>query len=156
MAATPEKITLQLRSMQKADIFEIAQIEQRGFPDPWPEKSFQDCLHLGYDCRVLEQNFVIQAYGVMVVENGGAHILNLCVRSELRRKGLGRILLDHLLDLARASGTNTMFLEVRSSNLPAIQLYESIGFSQIGVRRGYYPGSDGDEDAIVMALHLFS
>ena len=156
MAATPEKITLQLRRMQEVDISEIALIERSGFPDPWPEKSFQDCLHLGYDCRVLEQNLVIQAYGIMVVEAGDAHILNLCVRSELRRKGLGRILLDHLLDLARAGGANTMFLEVRSSNLPAIQLYESMGFSQIGVRRGYYPGANGGEDAMVMALHLFS
>ncbi len=156
MAATPEKITLQLRKMQEVDISEIAQIEQSSFPDPWPDKSFQDCLHLGYDCRVLEQNFVIQAYGIMVVENGDAHILNLCVRFELRRKGRGRIIMDHLLDLARVGGANTMFLEVRSSNLPAIQLYESMGFSQIGVRRGYYPGSEGGEDAIVMALHLFS
>ncbi len=154
MAATPEKITLQLRRMQEADISEIALIEQSGFPDPWPEKSFQDCLHLGYDCRVLEQNFVIQAYGIMVVETGDAHVLNLCVRSELRRKGLGRIMLKHMLDLARAGGANTMCLEVRSSNLPATQLYESMGFSQIGVRREYYPGSDGGEDAMVMALRL--
>ena len=109
MAATPEKITLQLRKMQEVDLSEIAQIEQSGFPDPWPEKSFQDCLHLGYYCSVLEQNFVIQAYGIMVVETGDAHILNLCVRSELRRKGRGRIMMDHLIDLARAGGANTMF-----------------------------------------------
>ena len=97
---------------------------------------------------------MIQAYGIIVIEHIESHILNLCVRSELRQKGFGRMMLDHLLDLARTSKTNTVSLEVNTTNQPAIQLYKSAGFHQIDILKVYYPQSDEGRDAIVMKLDL--
>jgi [ribosomal protein S18]-alanine N-acetyltransferase len=154
MAAAPEKVTLRLRKMQEADLREISVIEESAFPDPWPESSFRDCLRLGYVCRVLEHHFMIQAYGIIAIETATAHILNLCVRAESRRRGWGHAMLNHLLDLARAHRVNIVFLEVRSSNLPAIKLYHSMGFTRVGIRENYYPNPGAGEDAVVMALNL--
>ena len=154
MVVTPKRLTPQLREMQQADVFEIALIEKKVFPDPWSENLFHDCFRLGYTCRVLENNSMIQAYGIIVIEHIESHILNLCVRSELRQKGFGRMMLDHLLDLARTSKTNTVSLEVNTTNLPAIQLYKSAGFHQIDILKEYYPQSDEGRDAIVMKLDL--
>ncbi|HEX3773710.1 MAG TPA: ribosomal protein S18-alanine N-acetyltransferase [Polyangiaceae bacterium] len=78
------------------------------------------------------------------------HLLELAVSLEQRRKGFARALLEHLLEHARAEKKRLLLLEVRRSNGAAIKLYESIGFSTTGVRRGYY--SDTNEDALEMRI----
>ena len=70
----------------------------------------------------------------------------------MQGEGLGRIMVEHMLKCARNKGAARTFLEVRPSNHVAIKLYESMGFTQIGERRGYYPGHEGREDALVLAL----
>ena len=85
---------------------------------------------------------------------GEAHILNLCVRETMRGRGIGRTLLRQLLDLAVEAGVEDVFLEVRPSNLAAIRLYQSLGFVQVGVRKGYYQAAGGREDATVLRLDL--
>ena len=85
---------------------------------------------------------------------GEAHILNICVRADLRGQNVGRRLMTWLLDEARRAGQSWVFLEVRPSNRPALLLYESLGFAQVGLRRGYYQAVGGREDAIVYRLDL--
>ena len=85
---------------------------------------------------------------------GEAHILNVCVHPNWRGKGYGRMMMNHLLDQAKLRNVSTVFLEVRVTNSPAIQLYGSMGFNEVGRRHGYYPAVNGREDAIVMALAL--
>jgi ribosomal-protein-alanine N-acetyltransferase len=63
-------------------------------------------------------------------------------------------MMEHLFDVARACGTDDLFLEVRPSNVTAVRLYESLGLQQVGLRRGYYQAAQGREDAIVMRLSL--
>jgi [ribosomal protein S18]-alanine N-acetyltransferase len=82
---------------------------------------------------------------------GEVHVLDVAVRPDARRRGLGRALLRDVIDDARARGATSMFLEVRRSNAPALALYRGLGFYAFNVRRAYY--SDG-EDAIEMALAL--
>ena len=65
-------------------------------------------------------------------------MLNVCVRDEYRCRGLARKILLYLLDRARLAGMYEAFLEVRPSNIAAARLYHSLGFEQVGVRRGYY------------------
>ncbi len=67
---------------------------------------------------------------------------------------MGRILVEHMLKCAKSKAAEKMFLEVRPSNQVAIKLYESMGFEQIGLRRAYYPGNEGREDALVLALEF--
>jgi ribosomal-protein-alanine N-acetyltransferase len=96
----------------------------------------------------------IVGHGIMSVAAGECHILNLCVHPDFQGRRLGRRMLRRLLDLARRHNADTAFLEVRGSNRPAITLYASEGFGEVGIRRGYYPRAEGREDAVIMARWL--
>jgi ribosomal-protein-alanine N-acetyltransferase len=145
---------VQIRPMMEIDLADIATIEQQSYAFPWSENIFRDCLRVGYTCRALDMAGQIIGYGIMSLGAGEAHILNVCVRDEFRNLGLGRRLLEHLLERAAAAGVSEAFLEVRPSNLAAIRLYQRLGFDQIGIRRGYYQAPDGREDAIVLKREL--
>lgn len=142
------------RRMAEADVGEVIALERAAYLFPWSEGIFRDCLRVGYLCRVLEAGDGIGGYAIMSMGAGEAHILNICVRADLRGTGLGRRLLVWLLDTARDAGQGWAFLEVRPSNRPAIRLYESLRFEPVGVRRGYYQAVGGREDAIVYRLDL--
>jgi len=77
------------------------------------------------------------------------HVLNVATREDRRRRGIARLLMDHVIAHARAVRVKHVLLEVRRSNVPAIALYRATGFFAMGVRARYYPD---DEDAIEMVL----
>lgn len=143
-----------IRPMLEGDIKAVGGLERLAYSFPWSDTIFRDCVRVGYVCRVIELNGEIIGYGVMSMGAGEAHILNLCVRDAYRTRGVGRTLLNHLLARAMSSGMTVAFLEVRPSNVAAIRLYQSMGFLQIGVRRGYYQAIGGREDATVLKLDL--
>ncbi|VAW85474.1 Ribosomal-protein-S18p-alanine acetyltransferase [hydrothermal vent metagenome] len=144
-----------LRVMTPTDLDEIYVLEQASYPYPWTFGILKDCLKVGYLGRILENyNKEIDAYSIMSSGGGEAHILNLCVRAELRGRGLGRYLLHTLLDDAKTLKADTVLLEVRSSNKAAITLYESTGFNELDVRHNYYPAKKGREDAIIFAKYI--
>jgi ribosomal-protein-alanine N-acetyltransferase len=142
------------RRMVEADLDEVLAIETAAYMFPWSAGIFRDCLRVGYTCRVLEADGRVGGYGIMSMGAGEAHVLNLCVRADLRGSGTGRRLLTWLLDEARRGAHGWAFLEVRPSNRPAILLYESLGFAPVGLRHGYYQAVGGREDAIVYRLDL--
>lgn len=146
--------SVDLRPMAENDLARVTALERASYPFPWSEGIFRDCLRVGYVCRVVEIGVELAGYGVMSMGAGEAHILNLCVRESMRGRGIGRTLLRRLLDLARQAGATDAFLEVRPTNLAAIRLYQSFGFEQVGVRRGYYQAVGGREDATVLKLGL--
>ena len=158
MAAAPEDVRdvpeVLIRQMHEADLGEVAAIEKASYAFPWSQNIFADCLRVGYICRAVDLDGRVIGYGVLSLGPGEAHILNICVREEFRSLGLGRRLLEHLLESGRSAGAGEAFLEVRPSNLAAIRLYQSMGFEQIGIRRGYYQAPDGREDAIVLRREL--
>lgn len=155
MKALQESRASQFRQMLYADLREVLLIEKRAYEFSWTESIFRDCIRVGYHCQVLETpHGFIQTYGVMSAAAGEAHILNLCVRPELRGRGLSRRMLEHLLELARTAEVQSVFLEVRPTNTAALRLYNSAGFCEIGLRPGYYPAAGGREDALVMAKEL--
>ncbi len=142
------------RRMTVGDVPEVMDIERRAYVFPWTEGILRDCLRVGYQCWVFERERVIEAYAIMSVAVGEAHLLNLCVRPESQGKGLGRRVLLFLMDAARRQGADSLFLEVRPSNRAALALYRRLGFNEIGERRGYYPAERGREDALVLARSL--
>lgn len=154
MSAVPKPLLIQFRAMRYADLPQVLAIETNAYPFPWTENIFRDCIRIGYRCRLLEVDGVIEAYGVLSVGVNEAHVLNLCVRVESQGRGLARRMLKHLLEVARVNRAQTIFLEVRPSNATALNLYRSMGFCEIGLRRGYYPNTKGREDALVMAMSL--
>jgi [ribosomal protein S18]-alanine N-acetyltransferase len=143
-----------VRPMLESDVPSIIAIERASYPFPWSEGIFRDCIRVGYTCRVLDLGGQIVGYGVMSVGAGEAHILNICVREEFRSVGFGRRLLEYLLDRGAAAGMADAFLEVRPTNLSAIRLYQSMGFEQVGIRRGYYQAAGGREDATVLKIGI--
>ncbi|MBS0457117.1 MAG: ribosomal protein S18-alanine N-acetyltransferase [Proteobacteria bacterium] len=143
-----------LRALHARDLPALMAIETAAYEFPWTAGIFRDCLSAGYECWVLEDGSELLGYGVLSAAAGEAHILNVCVAPAQQRRGLGRMLVRRLLDLARWHKAAQVFLEVRPSNPHAIALYLSEGFRQIGVRKGYYPASAGREDAIVMGIEL--
>lgn len=154
MSAMPEAAAGRFRPMTETDLLQIMEIERQAYPYPWTPGILRDCLRVGYSCWLYEVDAVIHAYGIMSVAAGEAHILNLCVRSESQRQGLGTKMLNQLVALARRLGADTLLLEVRPSNLPALQLYRRQGFNEVGTRKNYYPAEHGREDALILALAL--
>jgi len=142
------------RPMRPVDLVPVVAIEQAAYPFPWSDGIFRDCLRVGYCCWVVEQESAVIGYGIMQVVARESHILNLCVHPAYHRQGFGRALLLWLLDLARDHRADTVLLEVRPTNEAAIALYTRMGFNEVGVRRGYYPGHKGKEDALILARSL--
>lgn len=140
--------------MGLADIAPVAAVERASYLFPWSEGVFRDCVRVGYMCRVVESSDEIIGYGIMSFGAGEAHILNVCIRSDHRGGGLGRRLMNFLLDRAREEYMQEVFLEVRPSNAVAIRLYETLGFVRIGIRKSYYQATGGREDALVYKLDL--
>ena len=139
-----------IRPMNELDIPMVVSIERSAYQFPWSEGIFRDCLRVGYICRVVDAGGDMGGYGIMSVGAGEAHILNVCIREEYRGRGYARKMLLFLMDRARAAGMREAFLEVRPSNIAAARLYHSMGFEQVGVRRGYYQATVGREDAAVL------
>ncbi len=139
-----------IRPMNELDIPMVVTIERSAYQFPWSEGIFRDCLRVGYVCRVVDAGGDMGGYGIMSVGAGEAHILNVCVREEYRGRGYARKMLQYLMNRARASGMQEAFLEVRPSNTAAARLYHSMGFEQVGIRRGYYQATVGREDAAVL------
>src|SRR5262245_44237887 len=158
MATAPELLAtspeVSLRTMTESDVLHVVAIERAAYQFPWSEGIFRDCLRVGYVCRVAWVGEEIIGYGVMSVGAGEAHILNLCVNAHFRCRGVGRRMLEYLVERARSAGMAEAFLEVRPSNTAAIRLYQSMGFEQVGIRRGDYQAVGGREDASVLKLAL--
>jgi len=154
MATAPELVSPEvvLRPMRATDVADVVAIERSSYQFPWSEGIFRDCLRVGYVCRVMTVERQVIGYGVMSFGAGEAHILNLCVAEEYRCRGVGTRMLGSLIDRAAAAGMSEAYLEVRPSNTAAIRLYLSLGFEQVGMRRGYYQAVNGREDAAVLKV----
>lgn len=132
-----------------ADATGIALLEDEIFNDAWSYRDIQDliCTEGGMCFTAVDGNEVI-AYviGRLIAPEG--EIYRIAVKPERRQRGIGYRLLDYALKTSKGKGLERLFLEVRSRNLPALKLYTSYGFKQIGVRKNYY--KDPQDDAVVM------
>lgn len=150
---------LSLRPMQIGDLDAIMQIELIIYSHPWTRGNFSDSLNSGYNAWVLEDKIQadkieIIGYALMMLVMDEAHLLNLSIAKHRQKQGLGRYLLEHMITIAKRHKSANMFLEVRTSNISAIALYENIGFCEMAIRRGYYPSHNGREDAVLMGLAI--
>ena len=154
-SGTPQPQRLvKFRAMTPFDVQNVGMVERSAYQFPWSEGIFRDCLRVGYLCRVAECNGDIVAYGIVAMGAGEAHILNLCVSSAVRSRGIGRQMLALLIERSAQAGVQDVFLEVRPTNMHAIALYQSVGFIEVGRRRDYYQAHEGREDALVLKLAL--
>jgi len=139
-----------IRTVRQEDIERVSILEQASFNDPYPSYFLSELARDNPDTfLVLTLNNEIVAYGVVDHWEDHDHLISIAVRPDSRRKGLGEALLVELEK--RLSKERALKLEVRQSNLAAIQLYSKRGFTKTGVAEGYY--GDG-EDAIIMEKRL--
>ncbi len=144
------------RKMISDDLPVVMQGELDAYPHPWTQKNFEDCLkNKIYSCWVFEKSNAFAGHLILSASVGEAHILNLCVYPKEQGKGWGRKLLEEAEWIAKQHQAETCFLEVRPSNNVGMQLYQSAGYNEIGLRKNYYPTHTGREDAVVMAKTLF-
>ena len=153
MSAQLEELA-QFRPMRAADLDWVMEVEPLLYSHPWTRGNFDDSLAAGYSCRVVEWARAMAGYGVLMIGVREAHLLNLSVAIPWQRRGIGRMLLEHFVRIARDSDATQMLLEVRPSNTTARRLYARFGFREISVRRAYYPLGGGREDAILMGIAL--
>jgi ribosomal-protein-alanine N-acetyltransferase len=104
--------------------------------------------HPPNDSSPADRHYIIGFAGIWVMADE-AHLTNIAVRKQYQRLGIGELLLISTIDLAQEMKTSIMTLEVRASNLTAQNLYRKYGFTQVGIRRGYY--LDNREDGILMS-----
>lgn len=144
--------------MTAADIASVMVIEQQAYPFPWSSGNFLDSLAAGYQLHILKEHGVMVGYVVWMPVLQEAHLLNITLSPARQGHGLGAWMMRRILEQMRAKGMESVLLEVRPSNVRAIGLYRRLGFTQIGLRKGYYPNSvvtgQTREDALVMRLGL--
>ncbi len=129
----------------------LEEIEKLCFSTPWTEKQILDELEnpLAAYFVAVEGETVAGYIGSQTVL-GEACVMNIAVHPGFRGRGTARQLMQALIDHCVADGCSLLTLEVRESNRPALGLYGSFGFVQVGRRRNYY--TDPREDALIMTL----
>jgi ribosomal-protein-alanine N-acetyltransferase len=139
---------LEIRRLTYADLPQVIAIERRAFPTPWSLAMF--VLELSKPsgiCLAAVRDGALVGYLVCSRYDTVWHLMNVAVDDRLLRRGIATTLMERLFELADEPGEQYT-LEVRTSNDPAIHLYEGFGFRPAGRRRGYY--HDNREDALIM------
>jgi ribosomal-protein-alanine N-acetyltransferase len=138
-----------IRPLHDSDVDGVAALEAANQPAPWSAGVFRD--ELAAENRVYlaaDEDGVVGFGGVMLVGEE-AHVTNLLVTPERRRRGIGRDLMVTLITAAVSAGARHITLEVRAGNEAARSLYARLGLVPVGVRKGYY----GDDDALILWAH---
>lgn len=132
-----------------ADLAAIASLESRSFANPWTPEALAEML-----ASDVTRLYVARAGGRIIgfcacwLIAGELHINTVAVDQEMRRRGVARRLLQHILE---ETAVDRATLEVRRSNTAALRLYEGLGFTATAVRQRYY--SNPDEDALILWLN---
>ena len=138
-----------IEAMTSAHVPQIAELEKLCFSDPWSEKSIGSEL----SCRLsvwlvaLEGERVVGYVGSQTVIDE-TDMMNIAVHPDYRRRGIAEALVAGLEEKLKQRGSRALTLEVRDSNVPAITLYENLGFQQVGLRKNYY--RNPKEDARIL------
>jgi ribosomal-protein-alanine N-acetyltransferase len=137
---------------------ELAGLHQGLFDKPWDAAAFQGMLgHPGATAFMARLSSPIEVVGFIVGQLAAddAEILTLGVRTDRQRHGIGRKLVEALARAAKKAEARRVFLEVGMANAAALGLYKSLGFQEVGRRKGYYQRPVGPaEDALTLALNL--
>lgn len=140
---------IQIREMNLEDIEQVYRIEESIFSIPWSKTSFENSIK-NKDTMfiVAEKEREIVGYLGLYLFAEEADISNVAVKEEYRQQHIGRRLLQYILSTAKERGVKNITLEVRETNVPAIKLYESMGFAEAGIRKNYY--KEPTENALIM------
>ncbi len=154
---TREREEFTVRRAEARDVPQVVALELAAFTDPWSARSFSALLHRDevFFHVVVPDDATsgIVGFSVTYLMGDEADLANIAVSESVRRRGVGRLLLGHLVRGAREIGVREIFLEVRESNLAARAMYKSEEFSEVGRRARYYVRPV--EDALVLKRSLW-
>ncbi len=136
--------------MQARDLPAVYRLEEASQIYPWAHWFFRRILRQHASCWVLEKDTEVIGFGILRMEKGHAHIMNMCVDAAYRRRGLGRHILLQLLTIAKKQQARKVWLEVRENNRSAHLLYRKLGFRSTAIHKGYYLTQNGRQNAIIM------
>ena len=147
-----EQSALRLVELTMSDSKQIASIEHLAHSHPMSESNIQSCFgHLYHNLGLkIEDQLVGFAIVHQVVDE--ATLMDICVAPNTQGQGVGKVLMNELINAAKKRDVAFIQLEVRASNQSAIRLYLNSGFEKTGIRKDYYPSAEGREDAILMEL----
>lgn len=135
--------------MNEHHVPQIALLEQECFADPWSRQSIASELHNPLSLwLVAQEGQTLLGYVGSQTCQDETDMMNIAVSPASRRQGVARALIEALVSALRQRGSRQLTLEVRASNGPARQLYESLGFLQVGLRKNYY--RNPKEDALIL------
>ncbi len=140
-------------NINKNDSKELSRLDEECFSSPWSESSFLNEASnplAQYVIAKSDEKIIGYAGYWQVVDEG--QITNIAVSKDYRRKGIAYQMLERLIKKAREMKISVLSLEVRESNLPAINLYEKFDFKKVGTRKDYY--KNPTENAVLMDLVL--
>ena len=157
---------MKIRQMIPEDISQVAAIEKECFSVPWSEKVYAETLanenafyvvaeltgeESSSDLHGVSAGKIVGMCGMMNILGEG-DVSNVAVTASFRGRKIAERMLEELIHKGREWGMQTLILEVRSSNAPAIHIYEKYGFRQIGLRKAFY--EHPQEDACIMSCQL--
>lgn len=135
--------------MKECHVSAVAALETICFSDPWSENSVSSELKNKLALwLVAEENGTVAGYIGSQTCGEESDVMNVAVHPDFRRRGIAEALVNALVAELKAIGSHCLTLEVRASNVPAIALYEKMGFSEIGRRKNYY--RNPREDALIL------
>jgi ribosomal-protein-alanine N-acetyltransferase len=141
--------------MTSSDLDAVIAIEQTAYSHPWTLGNFRDSLNPLFEAQCLWLDGELLGYFLAMRGVEEMHLLNITVAPAHQGQGWGHMMLDALSLMSRHEGAQWLWLEVRQSNLRALQVYERYGFKPISIRKDYYPADRLQrEHAVVMSLKL--
>ncbi|MFC4158765.1 ribosomal protein S18-alanine N-acetyltransferase [Chitinimonas lacunae] len=143
-----------IRPLTRHDLASVAAIEAAVQASPWKDSQFATSLDDGHRGWVAVEGEEVLGFAIVMQVLDEASLLNLGVAAAHQRRGIGRRLVEFVIEDATENGAAVMQLEVRISNQAAKSLYRRLGFIEVGQRRGYYRTAQGREDALLMSAVL--
>ena len=147
-------MSLSFRKMVDEDVNAVTVLAGEIDAYPWSEGQYASCLNYSYETWVIELEGELVGFVVLVVHDEECEIANIGVAKAKQHQGIGKKIIFQVFEYSREHQLHKVWLEVRASNLPAIQFYKKMGFIQKGVRKAYYRTKDGREDALVYVKEL--
>ena len=152
-------------SVRKSDLYnflpmdinyltKVYELELESYDFPWTKEILRDCILYKYDSFVVVLNDYLVGYIISKITYPETHILNLTVKKNFRKNGIGKALVELIISDARLRNSENIILEVRANNTDAQSLYKKLNFEVIGTRKDYYESKNDREDAYVLNLNL--
>jgi ribosomal-protein-alanine N-acetyltransferase len=136
------------------NLTKVYELELESYDFPWTKEILRDCILYKYDSFVVVLNDNLVGYIISKITYPETHILNLTVKKNFRKKGIGKALIELIISNARLRNSENIILEVRANNTDAQSLYKKLNFEVIGIRKDYYESKNDREDAYVLNLNL--